>query len=177
MQYLSHDQSPLGLMRLVADDIGLTGVWFEGHRHFSRCLEETYIEREIPLFSLVKQWLSIYFSGENPAFSVPLHLVGTAFQQEVWAILCTIPYGQTTTYGAIAHQLAADRGLPRMSPQAVGGAVGHNPVSILVPCHRVVGKNGSLTGYASGIWRKAELLTLEGADMGASFIPKRAATL
>lgn len=177
MQYTSRYASPLGSILLAADDIGLVGLWFEGQKYFANGLEKTHEEKELPLFAKVKRWLDIYFSGQQPQFTVPLHFIGTAFQKEVWELLCTIPYGQTTTYGAIAKQLAAKRGLPHMSAQAVGGAVGHNKISIIVPCHRVVGKNGSLTGYAGGIDKKAELLRLEKTDMRTFFIPKKGSAL
>lgn len=168
MQYTSHYQSPLGAILLAADDTGLTGLWFEGQKYFALHLDEEHEEREIPLFTDVKHWLDLYFAGKNPDFSVPLHLMGTEFQKAVWEILCTIPYGETTTYGNIARQIAKKRGLDHMSAQAVGGAIGHNPVSIIVPCHRVLGTNGSLTGYAGGIEKKISLLTLEGAKLPAS---------
>ena len=124
------------------------------------------------MFEHAKQWLDVYFSGREPDFKVPLHFIGTDFQKEVWEILYSIPYGQTTTYGEIAKQLAAKRGLEHMSAQAVGGAVSHNEISILVPCHRVVGTNGSLTGYAGGIDKKIALLKLEGALKEEYFIPR-----
>ena len=168
MQYTSHYQSPLGAILLAADDTGLTGLWFEGQKYFALHLDEEHEEREIPLFTDVKHWFDLYFAGKNPDFSVPLHLMGTEFQKEVWEILCTIPYGKTTTYGNIARQIAKKRGLDHMSAQAIGSAVGHNPVSIIVPCHRVLGTNGSLTGYAGGIEKKISLLTLEGAKLPAS---------
>ena len=177
MQYTSRYASPLGSILLAADDIGLVGLWFEGQKYFAHGLAKTHEEKELPLFAKVKRWLDIYFSGQQPQFTVPLHFIGTAFQKEVWELLCTIPYGQTTTYGVIAKQLAAKRGLPQMSAQAVGGAVGHNKISIIVPCHRVVGKNGSLTGYAGGIDKKTALLRLEQADMRTLFIPKKGSAL
>ncbi len=177
MQYTSRYASPLGSILLAADDIGLVGLWFEGQKYFAHGLAKTHEEKELPLFAKVKRWLDIYFSGQQPQFTVPLHFIGTAFQKEVWELLCTIPYGQTTTYGAIAKQLAAKRGLPQMSAQAVGGAVGHNKISIIVPCHRVVGKNGSLTGYAGGIDKKTALLRLEQADMRTLFMPKKGSAL
>lgn len=161
MQYTSRYRSPLGEMLLAADETGVTGLWFAGQKYFARHLDKEHAEKEIPLFATVKHWLDVYFAGSEPDLTVPLHFTGTAFQNEVWEILCTIPYGQTTTYGEIAKQLAARRGLPHMSAQAVGGAVGHNPISILVPCHRVVGLGGSLTGYAGGLERKRCLLALE----------------
>ncbi|MGP8312200.1 methylated-DNA--[protein]-cysteine S-methyltransferase [Enterocloster aldenensis] len=177
MQYTSHYQSPIGAILLAADDMGLTGLWFEGQKYFALYLDKEHEEKEIPLFEKAKDWLDIYFSGKEPNFSVPLHFIGTEFQKEVWEILCSIPYGHTLTYGEIAKRLAAKRGIPRMSAQAVGGAVGHNEISIIVPCHRVVGTNGSLTGYAGGIDKKIDLLTLEKADMKQFFIPKKGTAL
>ena len=173
MQYISHYRSPIGDILLAADSIGLTGLWFEGQKYFARCLDKEHEENEISLFPIVKHWLDIYFSGEEPGFSVPLHFTGMAFQNEVWEILRSIPYGQTMTYGDIARQLAQKRGLAHMSAQAVGGAVGHNPVSIIVPCHRVIGANGSLTGYAGGIEKKLRLLVLEGIDTSFFSIPPK----
>ena len=165
MQYISHYPSPIGNMLLAADEMGLTGLWFEGQKYFAPDLDKEPEEKEIPLFEKVKQWLDIYFSGREPDFTIPLHFTGTDFQNEVWEILCTIPYGQTMTYGEIAKQIAARKGLQHMSAQAVGGAVGHNRISIIVPCHRVVGANGSLTGYAGGIEKKVKLLKLEKVNM------------
>ena len=163
MQYTTFYESPIGRMLLAADDAGLTGLWFEGQKYFARCLDRETEEKELPVFAEAKRWLDIYFSGKEPDFTPPLHFIGTDFQKEVWDILCAIPYGQTITYGAIADQIAKKRGLSRMSAQAVGGAVGHNNLSIIVPCHRVVGSDGSLTGYAGGIERKTFLLNLENA--------------
>ena len=161
MQYISHYSSPIGNILLAADDIGLTGLWFEGQKYFALHLDQEHEEKELPIFEKTKQWLDIYFSGKEPDFTVPLHFRGTDFQKEVWDILCTIPYGQTMTYGEIAKQIAEKKGLSRMSAQTVGGAVGHNEISVIVPCHRVVGTNGSLTGYAGGLDKKVKLLTLE----------------
>ena len=169
MHYTTFYESPIGRMLLAADDTGLTGLWFEGQKYFARCLGRESEEKELPVFAEAKRWLDIYFSGKEPDFTLPFHFIGTDFQKEVWEILCAIPYGQTMTYGAIADQLAKKRGLSRMSAQAVGGAVGHNNLSIIVPCHRVVGSDGSLTGYAGGIERKTFLLNLENAKIsGAS---------
>ena len=173
MQYISHYKSPLGDILLAADEIGLTGLWFEGQKYFALSLQREHTEKEIPVFEQVKQWLDIYFSGKNPDFTVPLHFTGTAFQNEVWEILCSIPYGGTRTYGEISRQIAARRGLPHMSAQAIGGAVGHNAISIVVPCHRVVGANGNLTGYAGGIDKKIKLLQLENVDMRSFFVVKK----
>ncbi|MCD7865725.1 MAG: methylated-DNA--[protein]-cysteine S-methyltransferase [Clostridiales bacterium] len=173
MQYVSHYKSPMGDILLAADEIGLTGLWFEGQKYFALHLDEEAEEQETVLLEQTKRWLTVYFSGREPDFTVPVHLRGTAFQKTVWKILCSIPYGQTMTYGAIAKEIAARENLLQMSAQAVGGAVGHNPVSIVVPCHRVVGANGSLTGYAGGIEKKVQLLTLEKADMTGFFVPKK----
>ncbi len=177
MQYISHYQSPLGPILLAADADGLTGLWFEGQKYFALHLSAEREERETPILAQTRRWLDIYFSGEEPDFSVPLHFTGTAFQKRVWSILLTIPYGQTMTYGEIARQLAAEPGAGHMSAQAVGGAVGHNEISILVPCHRVVGAGGSLTGYAGGIDKKLGLLTLEGTDMDGLFRPAKGTAL
>ena len=117
MQYISHYSSPIGKMLLAADDIGLTGLWFEGQKYFALSLDEEHEEREIPLFEKVKRWLDVYFSGKEPDFSIPLHAAGTVFQKEVWEILCSIPYGQTMTYGQIANQLAAKKRIaPHVRP-------------------------------------------------------------
>ena len=172
MQYISHYSSPLGTILLAADEIGLTGLWFVGQKYFALYLDKEHEEKELPVLKQAKTWLDIYFSGREPDFKVPLHFTGTDFQNEVWEILYSIPYGQTTTYGEIAKRLAASRGLKRMSAQAVGGAVGRNEISIIVPCHRVVGSSGSLTGYAGGIDKKIELLKLEGAWKKEYFVPK-----
>lgn len=177
VQYISRYRSPLGEMLLAADEIGLTGLWFAGQKHFARRLDREHEERGLPLFDAAKRWLDVYFSGREPDVAVPLHFTGTAFENEVWELLCAIPYGQTTTYGAIARQLAARRGLPRMSAQAVGGAVGRNEISIIVPCHRVVGADGSLTGYAGGIGKKARLLALEHVDLRRFSLPNGGAAL
>lgn len=177
MQYTSHYQSPIGNILLAADEIGLTGLWFEGQKYFALYLDKEHEEKELPIFKQTKRWLDVYFSGKEPDFSVPLHFTGTDFQNEVWEILYSIPYGTTMTYGEIAKQIAAKRGLKRMSAQAIGGAVGHNEISIIVPCHRVVGSNGSLTGYAGGLDKKIWLLTLEKVDMQSFFVPKKGTAL
>lgn len=165
MEYINYYESPLGKLLLSADDIGLTGVWFEEQKYFAQGLKEPYEEKELPVFEDTKRWLTIYFSGKAPDFTVPFHFIGTDFQKAVWEILRSIPYGKTMTYGEIAKQIALQKGISHMSAQAVGGAVGHNKISILVPCHRVVGTNGNLTGYAGGMDKKVKLLTLEGVDM------------
>lgn len=177
MTFLQHYNSPLGGILLAADEIGLTGLWFDGQKYFARDLPTEHVEQNTPVLSEVKRWLDIYFTGREPDFTPPLHPIGSVFRQSVWEILLQIPYGQTTTYGEIARQLAAKLGLPRMSAQAVGGAVGHNEVSIIIPCHRVVGTSGSLTGYAGGIDKKVKLLELEHTDMTELFVPEKGAAL
>ena len=172
MQYTSRYVSPLGGILLAADEDGLTGLWFDGQKYFAHGLDGEAEERAMPVVELARKWLDIYFSGREPDIEVPLHLTGTPFQNEVWELLCAIPYGKTVTYGELAKRLAEKKGLPRMSAQAIGGAVGRNPVSIIVPCHRVVGANGSLTGYAGGVDKKLRLLELEKADTRAFYIPK-----
>lgn len=173
MQYTGKYESPLGRIMLAADEIGITGLWFEGQKYFALYLDKENEEKELPVFEQARKWLDIYFSGKEPDFKVPLHFTGSPFQNDVWEILYQIPYGQTTTYGAIAAQLAEKKGLARMSAQAVGGAVAHNGISIIVPCHRVVGKNGSLTGYAGGIDKKIALLKMEKGYRNTFFIPAK----
>ena len=175
--FIRHYDSPLGRILLAADERGLTGLWFEGQKYFARTLSTECEERETPALADAAHWLDVYFSGHEPDFTPPLHPVGSAFRRSVWEILLQIPYGQTTTYGEIARQLAEKQGLARMSAQAVGGAVGHNKISIIIPCHRVVGTNGNLTGYAGGIHKKEQLLELERADMSRFFLPKKGTAL
>lgn len=171
MTYIQHYASPLGGIMLAANDIGLTGLWFDGQKYFADNLPAEHIERETPILADAKRWLDVYFTGVEPDFMPPLHPVGSAFRQKVWKLLLQIPYGQTVTYGELARQLAEKKGAEHMSAQAVGGAVGHNPISLIIPCHRVVGTHGSLTGYAGGIDKKIMLLELEHIDMQGFFIP------
>lgn len=177
MQYISHYDSPLGAILLAADDTGLTGLWFEGQKYFSAGLDDKCEERELPVFETAKHWLDIYFSGKEPDFTPPLNFIGTEFQKEVWEMLLAIPYGRTMSYGDIAKRIAEKRGIEHLSAQAVGGAVGHNRISVIVPCHRVVGSNGSLTGYAGGIDKKIKLLELEKTDMKGLSVPKKGTAL
>ena len=171
--YRSSYESPLGEIVLAADEQGLTGLWFSGQKYFGLHLADDAVEGENESITAAKKWLDEYFAGQEPTTEVPLHYSGTDFQNEVWDILCEIPYGQTMTYGEIAQKMAKRRGKARMSSQAVGGAVGHNEISLIVPCHRVVGANGSLTGYAGGIDKKTALLKLEGAWKDSFFTPKK----
>lgn len=173
MMFACYYDSPLGKLLLTADALGLTGLYFDGEKTEPGRLPFVHTERETPLLAETKRWLDVYFSGREPDFLPPLHPAGSAFRQAVWALLLQIPYGQTTTYGAIARQLAAKQGIPKMSAQAVGGAIGHNKIAIVIPCHRVIGANGSLTGYAGGMNRKAALLELEHTDMTGLFLPKK----
>ena len=159
MIYTVHYTSPLGGITLASDGMALTGLYFDGERDFPD-LSAAH-KKDLPVFGEAMHWLDLYFAGKEPDFSPALNPTGTAFQQAVWEILRTIPYGGTTTYGAIAKRLEKVRG-KRMSAQAVGGAVGRNPISILIPCHRVIGADGSLTGYAGGLDKKEYLLGLEG---------------
>ena len=157
MQYTHLYRSPLGTITLAADSEGLTGLWFEGQKYFAATLDARHEETMLPIFEQTRRWLDNYFGGNDPGPTPPLHLQGSPFRLAVWEIL---------------------RQIPKPVPaQAVGGAVGHNPVSIIVPCHRVVGSNGSLTGYAGGIERKVRLLALEKADMTGLFAPQKGTAL
>ena len=172
MIFTNNYESPLGNILLAGDEHGLTGLWFtEGERYIGAGLKKEAVRCETEYFYQTKEWLDIYFSGRDPGFFPQIHLTGSDFRNRVGEIMCRIPFGETVTYGRIADILAKERGLDRMSAQAVGGAVGHNPICIIVPCHRVVGANGSLTGYGGGILRKKALLELEGNDMSRFMIP------
>lgn len=154
--YIAHYSSPLGSMTLASDGTALTGLWFNGQKYFADTLKEVQtLNPNLPVFDLTRQWLDIYFSGKEPTFTPPLQIRGSTFRKQVWNLLLEIPYGRTMTYGEIARKLQCK------SAQAVGGAVGHNPISLIIPCHRVIGADGSLTGYAGGVERKASLLKLE----------------
>ncbi len=177
MIYTQHYESPLGGILLAADEIGLTGLWFDGEKYYADNLAAEHEARDTQALGAAKRWLDVYFAGKEPDFLPPLHPIGSAFRQEVWQLLLEIPYGQTTTYGALARRLAERRGLRHMSAQAVGGAVGHNEISILIPCHRVVGTSGSLTGYAGGIDKKLSLLRLEQVDLSGFFVPTKGTAL
>lgn len=146
-------------------------------KYFANTLPDEHIPQETEILTETIKWLDMYFSGEEPNFTPPLHPSGSSFRQAVWQILLQIPYGQTITYGEIARKIAETKNTSRMSAQAVGGAVGHNEISIIIPCHRVVGTNGSLTGYAGGIDKKISLLELEHTDMSRFFVPKKGTAL
>ena len=163
MEYLSHASTPLGGMLLSSDGEAITGLWFEDQKYFGAALPADREERQVPVLEQAEVWLSRYFEGRAPEFTPPLSPRGTPFQKAVWEILLTIPFGRTMTYGEIAAILADRAGRERLSPQAVGGAVGRNPISLIIPCHRVLGAGGSLTGYAGGLDRKEKLLAMEGS--------------
>lgn len=179
MQYKTTYQSPVGKLYLTEKDGALTGLWIEGQKYFLGSVKEELEEQEdLPVFGQVRRWLDRYFAGEKPSpGELRLAPAGSEFRRAVWKILCEIPYGQVTTYGEISRKIAADKGLEKMSAQAVGGAVSHNPISIIIPCHRVVGTDGSLTGYAGGIDKKIYLLTLEKVNRKGLFVPKKGTAL
>lgn len=180
MTYVCKYDSPVGPVMAAGDGEAIEGLWLEGQKYYAATMEhEAHMEQragDFPVFQELGRWLNIYFTGKNPDFMPPLAPKGSSFRQDVWEILKQIPYGQVTTYGAIAKQLEKKYHKPQ-SAQAVGGAVGHNPISILIPCHRVVGTNGSLTGYAGGIQKKIQLLELEHVDMEPFFVPKKGTAL
>lgn len=177
MHYTAKYRSPLGMITLASDGTALTGLWFDGQKYFAATLPESHGEKELPIFEQTKIWLDIYFSGVSPDFTPPLSADGLSpFRKRVREIMLEIPFGQTTTYGKIAGQMQVETG-KAVSAQAVGGAVGHNAISLIVPCHRVVGANGSLTGYAGGLDKKVKLLKLEDVDLSAFFIPARGTAL
>ena len=171
MDYVHHYQSPLGGITLAADGTALVGRWFDKQRFFADSVVQDHEEKSLPVFEQADRWLDLYFSGRDPGFAPPVTLRTTEFRQAVCRIMLTIPYGRTMTYGRIAEIVARQRGVPRMSAQAVGGAVGHNPVSLIIPCHRVIGAGSALVGYGGGLDRKAALLELEHADLSGDFIP------
>ena len=177
MEYIHHYDSPLGGITLASDGVALIGLWFDGQKYFADALGKEYKEASLPVFEQTDRWLDIYFSGKAPDFTPPLSMKTTPFRKAVWEIMLGIPYGKTMTYGQIAEAIAKDRGLPSMSAQAVGGAVGHNSISLIIPCHRVVGTNGSLIGYAGGLDKKVALLKMEKADMSAFFVPTKGTAL
>lgn len=179
MFYSTHYSSPVGSLLLASDGDNLVGLWIEGQKYYGGTVDKAIMAKDdLPVFSAAKYWLDKYFSGQKPAISaLPLAPIGGEFRKAVWDILCEIPYGECMTYGDIAKIMAIRMNKTRMSSQAVGGAVGHNPISIIIPCHRVVGANGSLTGYAGGIGKKIMLLEHEGVDMSQFFVPTKGTAL
>lgn len=177
MLYYKKVASPLGEITLRSDGEALTGLWFADDKHYGAKDIDGEVLADLDVFMQAEAWLAEYFAGREPKVSVPLKLQGSEFQMQVWRLLQDIPYGRLVTYGDIAKKIAAQKGLARMSAQAVGGAVGHNPLCIIVPCHRVVGANGSLTGYGGGMWRKVRLLELEKVDMSKLTVPTKGTAL
>ena len=179
MYYATTCPSPVGALTLGSDGENLIGVWLEGQKYFGGTIGKDLRRQDgLPIFAAARDWLARYFAGEKPQPSeLPLRPIGGEFRQQVWRLLCRIPYGQVTTYGALAKELAAQMARDSMSSQAVGGAVGHNPISIIIPCHRLVGADGSLTGYAGGIAAKVKLLEHEGVELSRLYVPKRGTAL
>ena len=181
MEYYFHYESPLGGITMCSDGRALTGLLFDDEKYFDETIGAAYDDlsmsmskgkdSSLPVFTDTIRWLDTYFAGKEPEFTPSLSLNTTPFRREVCEIMLSIPYGKTMSYGEIAALIAKRHGIKRMSAQAVGGAVGRNPISIIIPCHRVVGTNGSLTGYAGGINKKVQLLQLEGVDMTGLFVP------
>lgn len=165
MAYTSTYNSPLGPITIAADEGQLIGVWFDGQKHFGSTLKGLLTEErhDLGVFQDARRWLDTYFSGSRPDFLPDIKLIGSEFQKRVWLQLLQIPYGRLTSYGNLSQRLN-----PKSSPRAVGTAVGRNPISLIIPCHRVVGADGSLTGYAGGVERKRRLLAIEGINPCAS---------
>ena len=164
MDYKWHYDSPLGGITLASDGEALTGLWFDGQIFFADTMSENTKEIKLPIFVETCHWLDIYFTGKEPNFTPQLKMNTTPFRKAVWEVLLTIPFGKTMTYGEIAKLMAQNRGISQMSAQAIGGAVGHNSIALIIPCHRVVGSKGNLTGYAGGLDKKVKLLRLEGVQ-------------
>ena len=179
MHYSHRYASPIGPLLMASNGRHLVGLWMEGQKYFGRTIGEPLTpDPQRPEFKDASVWLDAYFCGKNPHLAdLPLAPNGTAFQKAVWQQLLRIPYGETATYGDIARQVAREMQKASMAGQAVGGAVGHNPISIIIPCHRVVGSSGSLTGYAGGLQKKIRLLALEGVDTAKFFVPRKGTAL
>ena len=177
--YYTEYSSPVGPLVIAAERGSIVGLWLEGQKYFQASLKNPPERKDdLEILCRAGDWLNRYFAGEKPTpQELPLAPSGSEFRRRVWKHLCDIPYGETTTYGEIAVRVASEMGKGSMSAQAVGGAVGHNPISIIIPCHRVVGADGSLTGYAGGIGKKIKLLQLEGVRMERLYIPKKGSAL
>lgn len=163
MNYIYKYNSPLVPLTVASDGKTIIGLWFEGQKYYADTPGADFEEKDLPIFELARKWLDVYFTGKEPEFSLPISMNSSPFRMKVWEILKEIPYGKTVTYGEIARIIEKESG-KRVSAQAVGGAVGHNPISIIVPCHRVIGAHGKLTGYAGGVDIKLRLLELESVD-------------
>ena len=179
MYYSTSYQSPLGPLTLASNEKSIVGLWMDGQKYLLGTMKEPLSVRDdLPIFAEAKTWLDCYCAGGQPAIQeLSLAPIGGEFRQNVWKLLCQIPYGQVITYGDIARKMAVLLGREHMSAQAVGGAVSHNPISIIIPCHRVVGGNGSLTGYAGGVDKKIKLLKLEGVDISKYSVPTKGTAL
>lgn len=179
MFYSQWVASPVGRLLVASDEEYLVGLWIEGQKYFGDTLPAPPVETAgAPVLEQAAHWIARYFAGDRPRpAELPLRPIGGAFRQEVWAMLCEIPYGEVTTYGALAKELARRHQREHMSAQAVGGAVGHNPISLIIPCHRVVGASGSLTGYSGGLRTKRRLLEWEGVDISRLWAPSRGTAL
>lgn len=175
MTYICKVDSPVGPLHIASSGDFITGLWMAGQKYFAATLGEEVTEQALPIFDETRAWLAAYFSGSKPGALPPLAPPGSDFRQAVWRLLLEIPYGQTVTYGSLTQALRASG--RQAANQAVGGAVGHNPISILIPCHRVVGSDGSLTGYAGGVPIKERLLRLEGVDMTRFYTPQKGTAL
>lgn len=168
-QYVKYVHSPIGQLTLASDGVSLKGLWIENQKYYGNQWK-SFVEKDLPVFNKVERWLNDYFQGKNPQIDFQIEPLGTSFQQKVWKQLLMIPYGKVITYDALATIIADESGKKKCA-QAIGQAIGHNPVSIIIPCHRVVGKNGSLTGYAGGIDKKVFLLKMEGVDLTSFYVP------
>lgn len=177
MIYTNYYNSPIGRITMASEGTALIGLWFEGQKYFADSIKEECTGKDLDIFDDTSRWLDIYFSEKEPDFTPKILITGTPFRKTVAEIMLTIPYGKTMTYSEIANVIAKEKGIAKMSAQAVGGAVGHNSISIIIPCHRVVGTNGSLTGYAGGLDKKIQLLKLEKIDMSGFFVPKKGTAL
>lgn len=179
MYYSSYYDSPVGEIFIAANEDKITGLWFVGEKYFGSTIDMAMTEEKTT--AVIKKacgWLDRYFAGEAPDIrEIPLAPSGSDFRRIVWSVLTEIPYGHIMTYGEVAEKTAAIMGRKSMSSQAVGGAVGHNPISVIIPCHRVIGRGGNLTGYAGGIDKKKKLLELEGVDTSLMFIPGKGTAL
>ncbi len=175
MVYTTYYNSPIGRLLLAEKNGALIGVWMEGQKYYLGSLRDKTEENpQSPTLQQTVKWLDRYFDKKKPKNNeLKISPIGSEFRKEIWNILCEIPYGKTITYGEISQKIANRRGIKKMSAQAIGGAVGHNPISIIIPCHRVVGTNGNLTGYAGGIEKKLKLLTHEGVNMDKLFVLKK----
>lgn len=179
MYYYYVYSSPVGKLTVASNEKDIVGLWLDKQKHYMDVLtDKAYQEKETEVIKLAKNWLDEYFNSKKPEIDeLPIEFIGSDFRKRIWKILSEIPYGKVVTYGDIARQIAKQNGVEKMSAQAVGGAVGRNPISIIIPCHRVVGANGSLTGYSGGIKVKTKLLELEGVDMSKLYVPTKGTAL